>query len=122
IHILGGYKMERIQEHFRGTDVRFIYNSHFDTMNNIYSFLLTESIGDDLLLINSDDFYDDRMIPLLLNHDAPSASLVDRQNKLTEEAMSVTLENGRLRERSKKKSSHKADGEYIEISKLAMRD
>lgn len=122
IHILGGYKMERIQEHFRGTDVQFIYNSHYDTMNNIYSFLLTESIGDDLLLINSDDFYDERMIPLLLNHEAPTAILVDQQKELTEEAMRVKLENGRLTEINKKIPLDEANGEYIGISKLAKAD
>ena len=122
IHILGGYKMERIQEHFRGTDVQFIYNPHFNTMNNIYSFLLTKQIGDDLLLINSDDFYDERMIPLLLNHEAPTAILVDRHKQLTEEGMRVKLEEGRLTEINKKIPLEEADGEYIGISKLAKAD
>jgi L-glutamine-phosphate cytidylyltransferase len=122
IHILGGYKMERIREHFQGTEIQFIYNPHFDTMNNIYSFLLTESIGDDLLLINSDDFYDERMIPLLLNHEAPTAILVDQQKELTEEAMRVKLENGRLTEINKKIPLNEANGEYIGISKLAKAD
>jgi choline kinase len=122
IHILGGYKMERIREHFEGTEIQFIYNPHFDTMNNIYSFLLTESIGDDLLLINSDDFYDERMIPLLLNHEAPTAILVDQQKELTEEAMRVKLEDGRLTEINKKIPLNEANGEYIGISKLAKAD
>jgi L-glutamine-phosphate cytidylyltransferase len=119
IHILGGYKMERIREHFEGTDIQFIYNPEYESMNNIYSFLLTKEIGDDLLLINSDDFYDERMIPLILKAEARTAILVDQQKQLTEESMRVKLDNGRLRVVNKKIALDEADGEYIGISKLA---
>lgn len=122
IIVVGGYKCERIKEHFRGTDVQFIYNPHYDTMNNIYSFLLTRQIADDLLLINSDDFYDERLIPRLLNNEAKTAILVDRQKLLTEEAMRVKLVNGRVKYVNKKMDPADADGEYIGISKLANND
>lgn len=120
IHVLGGYKMERIQEHFAGTGIRFIFNPNYESMNNIYSFLLTEEIGDDILLINSDDFFDERMIPLLLKAEAPTAILVDRKKTLTEEAMRVKLDGeNRLTLINKKIALDEADGEYIGISKLA---
>lgn len=122
IVIVGGYKCERIKEHFLKTDVQFIDNPHYDTMNNIYSFLLTRELADDLLLINSDDFYDDRLIPRLLNSDAKTAILVDRQKVLTEEAMRVKLINGRVKYVNKKIDLADADGEYIGISKLANDD
>ncbi|WP_054951212.1 phosphocholine cytidylyltransferase family protein [Numidum massiliense] len=118
IYVLGGYKVERIKEHFQGTDVHFIDNPHYATMNNIYSFLLTREIDDDLLLINSDDFYDERLIPRLLDASARTAILVDQQKVLTEEAMRVQLEDGVLRFVNKKIPLAKADGEYIGISKL----
>ncbi len=120
IFVLGGYKMERIQEHFEGTGIQFIYNPHYESMNNIYSFLLTEQIGDDILLINSDDFFDERMIPLILEAKEPTAILVDKQKELTEEAMRVKLdEKNRLKLVNKKIALTEADGEYIGISKLA---
>lgn len=122
IYVLGGYKSERIKEYFSGTDVQFIDNPHYDTMNNIYSFLLTREIGDDILLINSDDFYDERMIPLLLNADADTAILVDRQKVLTEEAMRVKLTGNRVKFINKKMAPSAADGEYIGISKLGIAD
>lgn len=120
IHILGGYKMERIQEHFEGTGIRFIYNPNYESMNNIYSFLLTEEIGDDILLINSDDFYDERMIPLILGAEERTSILVDTKKVLTEESMRVKLdENNQLKLVNKKIALDEADGEYIGISKLA---
>lgn len=120
IYILGGYKMERIQEHFTGTGIHFIYNPQYEAMNNIYSFLLTQEIGDDLLLINSDDFYDERMISLLLENEARTSILVDVEKELTEEAMRVKLDsNQNLCYINKKMGLNEADGEYIGISKLA---
>ncbi|MFC4075606.1 phosphocholine cytidylyltransferase family protein [Salinithrix halophila] len=122
IHILGGYKMERIQEHFEGSGIQFIYNPEFESMNNIYSFLLTKEIGEDILLINSDDFFDERMIPLILEDGCRTSVLVDTQKVLTEESMRVKLVNGRLSEVNKKMGLEEADGEYIGISKLAKED
>lgn len=122
IVVLSGYKAERIKEHFRGTDVQFIDNPHYATMNNIYSFLLTRQIEDDLLLINSDDFYDARLIPLLLASEAATAILVDQQKVLTEEAMRVKLAHDRVKFINKKIAPAAADGEYIGISKLARGD
>ncbi|MDR6225878.1 phosphocholine cytidylyltransferase family protein [Desmospora profundinema] len=120
ITVLGGYKMERIQEHFNGTKVRFIHNPHYESMNNIYSFLLTEELGDDILLINSDDFYDERMIRVILDASARTAVLVDTQKTLTEESMRVLLDGeGKLTKVNKKIALDEADGEYIGISKLA---
>ncbi|PTM57474.1 NTP transferase domain-containing protein [Desmospora activa] len=123
ITVLGGYKMERIQEHFAGTDIQFIYNPHYESMNNIYSFLLTEKLREDILLINSDDFFDERMISFIMEASAPTAVLVDTQKTLTEESMRVLLdEEGRLTKVNKKIALHEAHGEYIGISKLARPD
>lgn len=122
IYVLSGYKAETIKAYWKGTDVQFIDNPHFETMNNIYSFLLTREIGDDLLLINSDDFYDERMIPLLLNNPAETALLIDQQKELTEEAMRVKLVKNRVKFVNKKIDLAAADGEYIGISKLAIDD
>ena len=122
IVVLTGYKSERIKAHFRGTDVQFIDNPHYDTMNNIYSFWLTRQIGDDILLINSDDFYDERLIPRLMDSEAETAILVDREKELTEEAMRVKLEGNRVKFVNKKIDPAAADGEYIGISKLSVRD
>lgn len=122
IYVLGGYKVETIKTHFKGTDVQFIDNPHYNTMNNIYSFLLTREINDDILLINSDDFYDERLIPRLLNDPAYTAILVDKQKVLTEEAMRVKLSDTRVTLINKEIELASADGEYIGISKLSARD
>lgn len=122
IYIIGGYKIEQIEEYFKGTGVHFIYNPFYESMNNIYSFLLSRSVEDDILLINSDLFYDNRMISLILNAEYPTCILVDRQKVLTEEAMRVKLEGNRLRLVNKQLSLTGTDGEYIGISKLAARD
>lgn len=122
IVILSGYKSERMKAYLEGTAVQFIDNPYYETMNNIYSFLLLRELGDDILLINSDDFYDARLIPRLLQHEAETAILVDREKTLTEEAMRVKLRENRVQFINKKIALEAADGEYIGIAKLASGD
>jgi L-glutamine-phosphate cytidylyltransferase len=122
IYIIGGYKIEIMQDYFRNTHIHFIYNPHYHSMNNIYSFLLSQQIGDDLLLINSDGLYHRRMISLLLSDDFPSCILVDQQKRLTEESMRVKLEGNRLLYVNKSLFLSHADGEYIGISKIGWND
>ena len=74
------------------------------------------------MLINSDDFYDERLIPRLMDSEAETAILVDREKELTEEAMRVKLEGNRVKFVNKKIDPAAADGEYIGISKLSVRD
>jgi choline kinase len=122
IYVIGGYKMERIEEFFKGTGIHFIYNPFYESMNNIYSFLLTQAVDDDLLLINSDLFFDHRLVSLILKSEFPTCILVDRERTLTEEAMKVKLDGNRLCSVNKQLSMAGADGEYIGISKLAADD
>lgn len=118
IYIVTGHQAGRLEAYLSGTAVNFIHNPHYDTMNNIYSFLLTRVIDDDILLINSDDFYDERLIPVILQAKATTALLVDTQKELTEEAMRVKIEDGRITRVNKQLALSEADGEYIGISKL----
>lgn len=122
IYIIGGYKMDRIQEHFRDTPIHFIYNPCYQSMNNIYSFLLSEQVGDDLLLINADGLYERSMISLLLNDACLSCLLVDQQKKLTNESMRVKLDQNRIVNINKNLALTDAEGEYIGISKIALKD
>jgi choline kinase len=122
IYIIGGYKIEQIEAYFTGTGVHFIYNPFYESMNNIYSFLLSRAVNDDLLLINSDVFYDNRIISLILNSEFPTCILVDLQKKLTEESMKVKLEGNQIRFVNKQLNMADTDGEYIGISKLAASD
>src|SRR5699024_10613517 len=74
----------------------------------------------DLLLINSDDFYDDRLIPVILDASDRTAILVDTHKVLTEESMRVQMDSDhRLQWINKKMALDEGDGEYIGISKLA---
>ncbi|EGL82031.1 Nucleotidyl transferase [Caldalkalibacillus thermarum TA2.A1] len=122
IYVLGGYQFDKIKDYFSGTNMNFIYNEHYKSMNNIYSFLLTKQIGEDILLINSDDFYDQRMINLLLEDRNPTAILVDQQKTLTDEAMRVKIVDNRVQLINKQIPLAEADGEYIGISKLGHDD
>ncbi|CAG9613120.1 CTP:phosphoglutamine cytidylyltransferase [Bacillus rhizoplanae] len=122
IYIIGGYMIERIEEHFTGTGIHFIYNPFYKSINNIYSFLLSQAVDDDILLINSDGFYDNRLITLILNSKFPTCILVDHEKGFTEEAMKVKLEGNRLHMINKQLHLTDTDGEYIGISKLAVDD
>ncbi|MGG1573880.1 NTP transferase domain-containing protein [Fictibacillus sp. NRS-1165] len=122
VYIVGGYMFKRIEEYLTGTGVHFIYNPHYESMNNIYSFLLSQAVDDDLLLVNSDVIFDHRLISLILKSQFPTCILVDREKKLTDEAMKVKLNDKRLRFINKQLNKDGTDGEYIGISKLALDD
>ncbi|MBW5445362.1 NTP transferase domain-containing protein [Cohnella sp. CFH 77786] len=122
IYIVGGYKIEQIEDHFRGTGVHLIYNPFYDSMNNIYSFMLTQAVGDDLLLMNSDLHCDRRILGRVLESPFSTCIAVDRQREITEEAMKVKLNGDRLLSVNKRMSPAEADGEYIGLAKLASDD
>lgn len=122
IYIVGGYKIEWIEGFIRGTGIRILYNPFFESMNNICSFLLTQTAGDDLLLMNADVYFDDRILSLLLESDHPSCILVDKQKKLTPEAMKVKLDGNRLKLIRKQLHDACSDGEFIGVSKFSAGD
>jgi choline kinase len=122
IHVLGGYRMDRIEAHLADVPVRYIYNELYDKLNNIYSFLLTKPIGDGFVLFNSDTFFDVRILERILRDERRTSLVIDDHKVLTDESMKVIFRDGRMADIHKTLPIEESLGEYIGIAKLDSRD
>ena len=81
--IVVGYLAESVRDcfgsNYRGVRLSYVENTAYDTSNNLCSlWQAREEFGDDVLLLESDLVFDDRMICELLEMDEPNVAVVDR--------------------------------------------
>ncbi len=124
IVIVTGYLELQIKEFvtltFPRLNVKYIFNDVYNTTNNIYSLWLTKDtlLGDDLLLLDSDIVFDNRIINALILSDYENC-LALKRHKLGDEEIKVKSDQfGRVLEISKIVSPSLAIGESIGIEKI----
>jgi histidinol-phosphate/aromatic aminotransferase/cobyric acid decarboxylase-like protein/CTP:phosphocholine cytidylyltransferase-like protein len=85
ITIVTGHRAEdivgHVERHFPFLDVRYVHNADYATTNNIHSTALAfehMDLGDDVILIESDLIYEDRVLDRLLSSPHENVALVDR--------------------------------------------
>lgn len=127
ISLVVGYRhqilIQYVLEAFPGHRIGFIYNPCFGSLNNIYSFHLTEPCfsGRNLLVMNSDVFCEPELIRDLI-YGPPNSMLVDTEKSYSSEATKVRLNRqGFIYRVSKQISAGQSRGEYIGILKLSGR-
>lgn len=81
--IVVGYLAESVKNHFgssyRGIRLSYVENKAYKTTNNLYSFWLAKSeFTDDMLLMEGDLVFDDRLISELIDIDEDNIAVVDR--------------------------------------------
>lgn len=119
-----GYQYEKLikylMENFRQVNFRFIINPEYKSKENIYSLYLAlrGQPEEDLLVINSDIFCEDRIIKTAL--EAPfNAMIVDADAEYTAEGTKVCIdEAGCISAVGKDLPPGQSSGEYIGILKL----
>lgn len=123
--IVTGYLHEMIEtfvrEQYGDTiDVTFIQNEVYETTNNIYSLWLArpEAEGEDILLLDSDLLYDQRIVSQVLACDADNVLTLIRHELGEEEMKVVTDSTGAITEISKTCSPAAAVGESLGIEKM----
>lgn len=123
--IVTGYLHEMIEtfvrEQYGDTiDVTFIHNEVYETTNNIYSLWLArpEAEGEDILLLDSDLLYDQRIVSQVLSCDADNVLTLIRHELGEEEMKVVTDASGAITEVSKTCSPAAAAGESLGIEKM----
>lgn len=121
-----GYFREQIEDfvarQWPGLDAVFIFNSVYDTTNNIYSlWLAREAVGaDEMLLLDSDILFDRRIVGALLASPHTDCIALNSAIALGEEEIKVRLDgDGRIREISKVVSVAEAAGESIGIERFS---
>lgn len=123
--IVTGYLHEMIENFVREQygdtiDVTFIQNEVYETTNNIYSLWLArpEAEGEDILLLDSDLLYDQRIVSQVLACDADNVLTLIRHELGEEEMKVVTDSTGAITEISKTCSPAAAVGESLGIEKM----
>ncbi len=90
IIIVVGYKKEIIME--KSPQLMFVYNNAYAQTNTAKSLLIAlKKISEDVIWLNGDVFFDEKVLDLLLNTES-SCSLVD-QKKCGEEEVKYNLNN-----------------------------
>ncbi len=102
--------------------IKTIYNPEYATKNNCYSLdLAVKDLNEDVIVINSDDVYDEKILAKL--KPIPSSALViDNVKTLTEESMKIYYTNSKVTDINKKLDINKSYGESIGIAKIAKED
>lgn len=121
IVIVTGYLENQIRDflnvRFPELNISFYYNELYNSTNNIYSLWLARNAfhADDMLLLDSDIVFDNRIITKLFNSGYKSCLALKRHDVLDEEIKVRTDNNGRVLEISKEVNPSEAAGESVGI-------
>ena len=123
--VVTGYLHEQIEDflksRYREVSITYIYNERYASTNNIYSLWLAcpETMGEDILLLDSDIVYDPDIVGRLLRSEHEDVLALNR-HPLGEEEMKVVPDGeGRVKEISKTCRIEDAMGESIGIEKMS---
>ena len=110
-----------ITEHYPSLHVHFIQNEKYETTNNVYSLWLARHLisGSDIILMDSDIIFDQRIIGLLMHTQGMNRLAVRFEDNLGEEEMKVLLsDDQRILTISKEIDPKKAAGESMGLAKF----
>ena len=120
-----GYKENMIKdfvnERFPGISKTFITNTDFENNNNSYSLWMTKDhIKGNILLLDSDILFDEKIITKLLISGHENCLAVNFTDELDEEQIKVILDNeSKINEIGKEISIRNSEGESIGIEKFS---
>ena len=113
--IVVGHKAASVSSYFgadyRGVKLSYVENSAYDKTNNLYSlWLAREEFDDDILLLESDLVFDNRLLCELLMVDEPNVAVVDQFRSNMDGT--VILANCDITERMVLKSDQDSEFDY----------
>jgi choline kinase len=123
--VVTGYRENMIKnylrEHFSELNITILTNSDFANNNNSYSLWMTKDyVKDDVLLLDSDIFFDKMIITKLLHSGYENCLAVNITEKLDEEQIKVRVDDKkRILEIGKEVNLAQASGESIGIEKFS---
>jgi choline kinase len=108
---------EFIRERFRHLQITYIYNELYASTNNIYSLWLAkdEVLGNDMMMLDSDIVFDERIISKLQNSGYKNCLALKRHEVHDEEIKVKTDAHGCVIEIGKEVNVSQAEGESIGI-------
>lgn len=123
--IVTGYLKEMIESfvsaNYPDLRVEYIFNSKYDSTNNIYSLWLAKSAvqGQSMLLLDSDILFDSALISALLESKHENCLALNSHELGDEEIKVILNTNGQITEISKTCSIETAVGESVGIEKFS---
>lgn len=123
--IVTGYLKEMIESfvsaNYPDLRVEYIFNSKYDSTNNIYSLWLAKSAvqGQSMLLLDSDILFDAALISALLESKHENCLALNSHELGDEEIKVILNTNGQITEISKTCSIETAVGESVGIEKFS---
>jgi len=113
-----GYEAEAIQTELAGK-VRFHYNPFFRVSNSIASlWLAREELKGDVIIMNSDVFFEPEILDTLLADERPAVLLCDR-SRIEGADYRFKLEGDRIVKYGKELTVEETDAEYVGIARIS---
>jgi len=117
ILVVTGYKSEMIHD-LLNDQVKYVHNSKFNEMNNIYSvWLAIQKLQDDFICVYGDLMFDEEILKKCLEIKSEIGLIVETNTRY--ETMKVKVENEKIVAVNKKIEHKIADGNFIGIAKFS---
>ena len=117
ILIVTGYNSEMIHQ-LLNNEVKYVENSKFNDMNNIYSvWLAIKKLKDDFVCIYGDLMFDEKILKKCLEIKSEIGLMVEPNTR--DETMKVRIENEKIVAVNKKIENDKASGNFIGMAKFS---
>jgi choline kinase len=123
IFVAGGYRFDQLSAYCGDFEnVTLFENKEWETTNNLFSFLSAMSsidINEDVLVINGDIVFDEKMASLAINSSPESNIIMSKPGHYIEESMKITVQGERVTSISKATNSEDAYAISLDFYKIA---
>ena len=117
IVVVTGYKSEMIHD-LLNDQVRYVHNSKFNEMNNIYSvWLAIQKLRGDFICVYGDLMFDEEILKKCLEIKSEIGLMVETNTR--DETMKVKIENEKIVAVNKKIGYKTADGNFVGMAKFS---
>lgn len=120
VHIVLGYQKELIIQSLKGLSVTFHYNTFYSVTNSLSSlwFAKDQLEGDTVILGNADVFWEENLLPILLNDERDCVMLSD-SSRVEQGDYLFRVEDEAVRDYGKGLDKNKANCEYVGLAKIS---
>lgn len=115
-----GYKKEKIEEALEGLPVTYYYNPFYNITNSLASlwFAQGELEDEDVLIMNSDVYFDPEILDLILNDRHENVLAIDKTRVSVGDYFFKTTDNGCVTKYGKELPLTERSCEYVGIAKI----
>jgi len=119
INIVTGYREDDIKNCLLG-EAQYSFNPFYENTNSVVSLWLAQDLlNDDVLIINSDVFFDDTLIDSIINNNSDISVAVSKEWFMDKKGYKVQLEGSKVVNMSMNIEPSKIGGEYAGMIKVS---